>query len=104
MTSIPAAEIAELFRRLIRKERRVQLAPPRIAWNDVYAGDVHFMIAGYHVAIFNDCDEFDYVDSARAPDGRTCHFDDWQTEGKNPVDLLDEPERASLHEIFRNTT
>ncbi len=92
--TIPGEEIAELFRRAIRRE--VKIVAPGQSWNDVYAGNVTLRIGEYEVVIFNDCDELDYVDSATAPDGRRGDFDHWWQTQTEPVSLLTEEERMQL--------
>jgi len=94
LNPIPGEEIAELFRKAIRRE--VKVAAIGQSWNDVYAGDVRFRIGDYTLNIFNDCDELDYVDSAIAPDGRTGDFDDWWKSRTEPVSLLTEEEQSQL--------
>jgi hypothetical protein len=40
------------------------------SWTDVYAGDVTFVApSGHVVVVFNDCDDWDYIDRIEAPDG-----------------------------------
>lgn len=40
------------------------------SWDETYAGDVAFVTpCGHTVVVFNDCDEWDYIDSIEAPDG-----------------------------------
>lgn len=53
-------------------------------------------IDGYKLAIFNDCNQVDYVDSATAPDGRIADFDDWMIGNDEPVDLLTDEEQDRL--------
>lgn len=39
-------------------------------WKETYAGDVTFVAAdGHRIVVFNDCDQWDYVDSIFAPGG-----------------------------------
>ena len=98
--SIPGEEIAELFRRAIRRE--VKIVAVGKSWKDVYAGDVTLRIGDYEVVLFNDCDELDYADSATAPDGRRGEFDQWWEAHAEPVSLLTETECAQLeHRIER---
>ena len=103
MPAIPAKEIADLLRAVVRRERKVSLADPDLSWDKVYAGDVPLKIAGYDIVIFNDCDEVDYVDSAASPDKRIADFDDWFTTGANPIDLLQKEECDALLQILKQT-
>lgn len=46
-------------------------------WNSVWAGDVFYKTAsGWGFAVFNDCDEWDYIDHVISPSGITLEFDD----------------------------
>lgn len=46
---------------------------------DVYAGDVEYEASnGWHIIIFNDANEWDYIDTIKTPDGRTLNFDELQ--------------------------
>ena len=43
----------------------------------IYAGNVEYDSSnGWRIVIFNDCNEWDYVDAIVAPDGRRADFDD----------------------------
>lgn len=53
------------------------------SWRGTYAGNVAFLLPdGWRVVVFNDCSEWDYVSSVRAPDGR---------EWGHPYDFPDGP-------------
>jgi len=44
---------------------------------DIYAGNVPYVASnGWHIRIFNDCNEWDYVDHVETADGRLLDFDD----------------------------
>lgn len=44
---------------------------------DIYAGNVPYVASnGWRIKIFNDCNEWDYVDSVETADGRKLNFDD----------------------------
>lgn len=63
-------EIVECLRRLATGETTCR--PVRYTWDGVFAGDFTMKTSdGWTITIFNDCDSFDYVDSATSPDGRT---------------------------------
>lgn len=50
---------------------------------DVYAGNVHYAASnGWKIVIFNDCNEWDYVDRVESSDGRAWNFGDDDDEGE----------------------
>ena len=101
--SVPAAEVAELLRRAIRGEVAVTLANPEWSWSDA-TGDCGFRIDGWEVVMYNDFGDLDYVDSVRAPDGRTGDFDYWfgnlAIYGSNPAAYLSQREDALLLDLL----
>jgi hypothetical protein len=47
-------------------------------WDRAYSGNMTFRFGnGYRLLVFNDCGEWDYVDSYIAPDGTRTEVDDW---------------------------
>lgn len=61
-------EILALLRRMDSGELDFWCA--HRGWKEIYAGDVLFVAAdGHRVVVFNDCNEWDYVDSVYAPGG-----------------------------------
>jgi hypothetical protein len=94
---IPAEEITGVFRRALRGEIAVTLDDDA-TWNDAYCGNVCFRFGDWSITVYNDCSEFDYVDSATAPDGRTVEFDDWEWDA-DPVALLTEQELAGMETL-----
>lgn len=94
MSTIQASEIAEVFRQALRREIEVKVEGDK-SWSDVYCGDVTFRFGDWEIVVFNDCSEFDYVDEATAPDGRTAEFDDWDLDA-DPVALLTQEELAAM--------
>jgi hypothetical protein len=95
---IPGAEIAELFRRALRGEAKIFTVGG--SWTEIYAANVEVRIDGYKLAIFNDCNQVDYVDRAIAPDGRESEFDDWWFAHDEPVDLLTDEEQDRLETLM----
>lgn len=95
---VTGPELVELFRKAIRRE--VKVVALGASWKNVYAGDVRFRIGDYTVTIFNDCNELDYVDSARAPDGREGDFDAWFDANQEPVSLLTKLEFQQLENLL----
>lgn len=46
------------------------------SWNEVYAGNVEYEASnGWRLTVFNDCDDWDYIDLVKAPDGREMTWD-----------------------------
>jgi hypothetical protein len=95
---IPGQEIAELFRRALRRE--VKIFTVGGSWTEIYASNVDVRIDGCKLVIFNDCNQVDYVDHAIAPDGREADFDDWWFAHEEPVDLLTDQEQTRLETLM----
>jgi hypothetical protein len=100
MTAIQASEIAEVFRQALRGEIAVKIEGSE-TWDDVYCGNVSFKFGDWRIEVFNDCWEFDYVENATAPDGRTAEFKQWEVD---PVGLLTEAEIAAMEFLVEELT
>lgn len=101
--TIPANELADLFRAASRGEVPVVLMPGQRPWKEKFSGNVTFRIGEYRVTFFNDCGELDYTDSATAPDGRECS--DWDEGSQGiycPLDMLTAQEQDALEKIVEN--
>lgn len=62
-------------------------------WSEKYAGDVRFRLPnGWVVVVFNDCNDWDYVDSVEAPDGRS--WSPWPAEAE-----YGEGDPPAVHEL-----
>jgi len=73
MAAISEAELLEFLKSI--EEGSVSLRP-EFDPQDIYAGNVPYAASnGWHIRVFNDCNEWDYVDSVSAPDGRSLDFD-----------------------------
>lgn len=94
--TIAGHEIAALLRQVGQGTIDVQLANAKHHWDSGLATNVEFLIAGYRIVVFNDCDQLDYVDSAIAPDGRMGDFAVWFSQGEEPVTLLTREEQAAI--------
>lgn len=70
-------EVRQLLREVGEGKLKPILANKTQTWDTVYAGEVHFKVGGWKVVVFNDCDDFDYVDNVTAPDGRRGVCGDW---------------------------
>jgi hypothetical protein len=69
------AEVLALLRDI--EAGRVTIGYVGRSWRDVFAGDVTFRTSnGWTLVVFNDCDSWDYLDHATAPDLRELDFDD----------------------------
>lgn len=101
MQALTATEVAEQLRHAIRGEAPVTLQPHWPTWDDVYAGNVEFVIGDWSITIFNDCDELDYVDSATAPDGRTAECNEWWAAEQDPLRGFTKEEREELTKLLK---
>lgn len=65
---------------------------PKQQPQDIYAGNVDYAADnGWEIRIFNDANEWDYIDGVMAPDGRTIGFDQIeQMPAANAYDPSDE--------------
>lgn len=95
---ISIQEAVEIIRRGIRGELEIKPEIPGVTWDGVYAGDVGFWFGDWMFVFFNDCDELDYTDSVRAPDGRVSDCDEWSERGlfACPLNELSEEEIREL--------
>jgi hypothetical protein len=67
-------EVARFLRDV--EEGRVVLTPDREP-QDIYAGNVEYWASNsWRVVVFNDCNQWDYIDQLVAPDGRLVEFED----------------------------
>lgn len=72
---ISLAEVTELMA-AIREQRVTLTIDGDRTWQDTYAGDVPFRTShGWTLVVFNDCDDWDYIDHIEAPDGRRIDYD-----------------------------
>lgn len=77
MATLTEDEVDALLRRLVAGE--ITWEADRFGWSATYCGNVGFVTSdGWKVVVFNDCDEFDYIDSVESPDGRTISYDDME--------------------------
>jgi hypothetical protein len=75
MASITEEELLEFLKAI--EEGTIALQPEGCVPQDIYAGDVPYMASnGWRITIFNDCNEWDYVDRVIAADGRSLRFDE----------------------------
>ncbi len=95
---IPANEVAVVLREVLSAIRPLKLAD-RKSWQQVAVGEVTFDANGVELVFFSDSATLDHLVSIRFPDGRKGRFADWiAADGSNPVDLLDDSERAELEQ------
>jgi hypothetical protein len=73
MPSLSEAELIEFLKAI--EDGSVILHPDDDP-QDVYAGNVSYSASnGWRITIFNDCNEWDYVDRVQTADGRSLDFD-----------------------------
>ena len=72
MAGIQEEELLEFLKAI--EEETVSLQPESIP-QDIYAGNVSYKASnGWRITIFNDCNEWDYVEKVVAADGRSLGF------------------------------
>ena len=74
MAGITEEELLEFLKAI--EEGTVHLQPEECIPQDIYAGDVPYTASnGWRITIFNDCNEWDYVEGVITADGRSLDFD-----------------------------
>lgn len=76
-THVSSDEVMTLLRKVGDGLAVPKLKYPESTWVDVYAGNVFYLVNGWEVVVFNDCDDWDYIDSVIHPDGRKGEYEDW---------------------------
>lgn len=71
------------------------------SWNEIFEGLCHIEVDGWHLAIFNDCGEFDYCDERTSPDGRRWSFERVVRDGVDPFFFLGTHEQALLELLLQ---
>lgn len=75
MAALTEDEILAVLRAIERREVTFPASEIEAA-GDWFSGDFTFHASnGWELTVFDDCDEWDYLDSVRAPDGREVDFD-----------------------------
>ena len=75
MAGIPEEELLEFLKAI--EQGMISLQPEGCIPQDIYAGNVAYNASnGWRITIFNDCNEWDYVDRVIAADGRSLSFDE----------------------------
>jgi hypothetical protein len=101
LSEISNEEVVELLLRVARGEVTPRLESSERSW-DVYFGNVGFIVDGWTVVVYNDCDSFDYLDTVTAPDGREVDFDDMYPAGfGGPDEQIDAELFALIERAFR---
>lgn len=97
-------EARDVLLRAIAGSAAVRLLNPGQTWDQTYAGDVGFVIDGWEFWFFNDCDDLDYVDSVRSPDGRFAEYGDWKSDCgafSDPLSGIDSDGCAALERLLK---
>lgn len=74
---VSSSEITDLLRKIGKGEIIPKLMNEGHTWEATYAGNVSYVVDGWEIVIFNDCDSWDYIDSVLSPDGRKGDYSDW---------------------------
>lgn len=103
MSAITYAEILGLIRQIIAEPNQLRLKDPSSTWDEIYSGNVFFEFHGWNFAIYNDCQECDYIDYVTAPDERTGGFNDWfNGDGLHPMEELTSAELCAMEDAVEN--
>lgn len=94
MNTINPKEIADLLREVVAGKRTAHLREDH-TWAEIYSGHCLVEIDGWDLLIFNDCDEWDYVERAVSPDGRVYQYP-MDLDALTVEDLLTEEECTAL--------
>lgn len=98
-------EVADVLRRALRGEIKVSLAGGR-NWDDTYCGNVAFRFGDWKITFFNDCGELDYTDTAEAPDGSSCGYEEWNQHDPDgsidPLYMLSKAEFIALERLVES--
>lgn len=98
MTDRDAQDILDLLDAIERDEVMLTVVGG-VAPQDVYAGSVDYLISnGGRLSIFNDCNEWDYIERVTLPDGRVFHYDSIADHGDEVEDDAEvgDPPRPSV--------
>jgi hypothetical protein len=75
--SVTAQDILAMCEAVDAGELSVELEGGE-TWDQAYSGNLRFRFAnGIRLVVFNDCGEWDYIDSYIAADGTRTEVDDW---------------------------
>jgi hypothetical protein len=76
MAGIPEEELLHFLKAIEDGMVLLQPEEPEFSPQYIYAGNVSYKASnGWRITIFNDCNEWDYVDKVMAADGRSLSFD-----------------------------
>jgi hypothetical protein len=68
-------ESEDMFIEILNAVDRGEITASPALPKDMYCGSVkHILSNGYKVFVFNDCDEWDYIEAIETPDGKVIDF------------------------------
>lgn len=92
MAGIQEQELLEFLKAI--EEETVSLQPESVP-QDIYAGNVSYRASnGWQITIFNDCNEWDYVDQVVAADGRSLDFHEIENDMPSAREYMPDDEVA----------
>jgi hypothetical protein len=98
--SLTAREVAQVLREVVFG-RSIMTRSCVQTWDEIYAGYFHVNVNGWHISIYNDCDDLDYCEECVATDGRRWVFDSGDRFGTDPIALLWTWEHGTLEQLLR---
>ena len=96
--ALTARKVCQVLREVVLG-RRTMTNVGNQSWEQLYA--CHFMVdvEGWRITIYNDCDELDYCDRCKSPDGRRWDFD--PGDRTDPIALLSLWEHERLQRMLK---
>ena len=98
-TKLSAREVSQVLRE-VTWGRRTMRKVGDASWGGIYAGHFHVRVDGRELSIYNDCDELDYCEECRSPDGRRWSFDSGNRFGTDPIALLSVWEHQTVENLL----
>ena len=99
---ISHAAALDVLRRIATGAITLRLEKPEWTWEKVYAGHVTYEADGWKIVVFNNCDEFDYIEYMRTPTGQEGDFHGFRENGaRAPEDTLKDKEPELYESMTR---
>jgi hypothetical protein len=89
---------------VVEQLRKVIAGAKCVVGESPYSGAAWLiLIDGWHIEIFDDAGQADYVQFVRAPDNSTANFDDYWSDKPMPLDMLTAEDLSSLETVLHRS-